>query len=135
MTQLKELYLTLETENKYNDLDEMVILTQILEMRAGSVESVISNIINQAVLTHMNLNIDSTIMQMLVLNDYLINSFIKNFDRLMHNYIICYLESQGIEGIQGQDIQTINSIVSGIDMKTELETLIHLVNKQWHLIK
>ncbi len=132
--QLKELHLILETENKYKDLDDMSILTQLKEVRAGSIESVISNIINQAVLTHMDLNIDSTIMQMLVLSNYLINLFIKNFDRLMNNYIIYYLEAHQVEKIEEQDVEVIKSITQKIDMKTELETLRGVLNRQWNLV-
>ncbi len=135
MVNIQDLYLRLETENKYNDLDEEKILNGLLKVKMGSVESAISNLINQAVLTHMNLNIDSTIMQMLVLNDYLINLFIKNFERLMHNYIIHYLESLNVTSANEEEQHFIKSIISTMDMKTEFEGIRNILRTRWNIIK
>jgi hypothetical protein len=135
MIRINELYLTLETENKYNNLDEEKILTELLQKNTGSLESAISNIINQAVLEHIHLNIDSTIMQMLVLNNYLINLFIKNFDVLMNNYIVHYLELNQITLLAEKDTKVIKKIISELDLKTEFEEIINSIKNKWNLTK
>lgn len=72
----------------------------------------------------MNLNLDSTIMQMLALNDYLSSLFIRNFEALIYNYLINYLEKQGIEEIDETLEEKLDELVKSVDMKTNLEELL-----------
>ncbi|MDF2877861.1 MAG: hypothetical protein K0S30_957 [Clostridia bacterium] len=134
MVDIESLYLALKTENKYKNLDEVNILMQTLKATKGSLESVISYIINQAVLAHMNLNIDSTIMQMLFLNDYLIGLFMKNFDILMNNYVVHYLQQHEVNLIEEQEVETVKRLVKSINMKTDLQEFDNFISKEWHLI-
>ncbi|MDF2594145.1 MAG: hypothetical protein K0R69_486 [Clostridia bacterium] len=134
MVDIETLYQTLKTENKYKNLDEVNILMQTLKATKGSLESVISYIINQAVLAHMNLNIDSTIMQMLFLNDYLIGLFMKNFDILMNNYVVHYLQQHEVTLIEEQEVEVVKKLVKSIDMKTDLQEFDNFISKEWHLI-
>lgn len=134
MVDIETLYQTLKTENKYKNLDEVNILMQTLKATKGSLESVISYIINQAVLAHMNLNIDSTIMQMLFLNDYLIGLFMKNFDILMNNYVVHYLQQHEVTLIEDQEVEVVKKLVKSIDMKTDLQEFDIFISKEWHLI-
>ena len=76
MKETQLLYKKFHTREKYKDIDEIKILTALYQYSVDSLEAVVSRIINEAVLGHMNLNLDSTIMQMLALNDYLISLFI-----------------------------------------------------------
>jgi hypothetical protein len=82
----------------------------------------------------MNLNIDSTIMQMLFLNDYLIGLFMKNFDILMNNYVVHYLQQHEVNLIEEQEVETVKRLVKSINMKTDLQEFDNFISKEWHLI-
>ena len=133
MRRISELYLPLKTEHKYCDLNEEQILLEILKVTEGTIESAISNIINQTVLTHIHLNIDSTIMQMLTLNDYFTHLFMKNFNILMNNYVLNYLQTHNIDKVDERDLENIKITAESADMKTEFESLIEKINNEWGL--
>ena len=124
MKRVDELYLSYVTEDKYTDLNEKKILTSIYDIKIGSFQSIISKAINDAVLNHMNLAIDSTIMQVLALNKYLSRLFINNFDILIHNYIIHYLEQKAICEVTDDQYGKIEELVLQTDMEDELEIFI-----------
>lgn len=124
MKETQLLYKKFHTREKYKDIDEIKILTALYQYSVDSLEAVVSRIINEAVLGHMNLNLDSTIMQMLALNDYLSSLFIRNFEALIYNYLINYLEKQGIEEIDETLEEKLDELVKGVDMKTNLEELL-----------
>ncbi len=129
MKRVAELYLPLVTKNEFKDIDEEKILSKVWQEREGSLESVISRIINDTVLEHMRLEIDSTIMQMLFLNDYLINVFTKNFGVLVNNYIVYYLESEQITEIEEELVELLQKLVKKVDIKWTLEGLIEAANE------
>lgn len=124
MKETQLLYKKFHTREKYKDIDEIKILTALYQYSVDSLEAVVSRIINEAVLGHMNLNLDSTIMQMLALNDYLSSLFIRNFEALIYNYLINYLEKQGIEEIDETLEEKLDELVKSVDMKTNLEELL-----------
>ena len=124
MKETQLLYKKFHTREKYKDIDEIKILTALYQYSVDSLEAVVSRIINEAVLGHMNLNLDSTIMQMLALNDYLSSLFIRNFEALIYNYLINYLEKQGIEEIDDTLEEKLDELVKSVDMKTNLEELL-----------
>ena len=124
MKETQLLYKKFHTREKYKDIDETKILTALYQYSVDSLEAVVSRIINEAVLGHMNLNLDSTIMQMLALNDYLSSLFIRNFEALIYNYLINYLEKQGIEEIDETLEEKLDELVKSVDMKTNLEELL-----------
>lgn len=124
MKETQLLYKKFHTREKYKDIDEIKILTALYQYSVDSLEAVVSRIINEAVLGHMNLNLDSTIMQMLALNDYLSSLFIRNFEALIYNYLINYLEKQGIEEIDETLEEKLYELVKSVDMKTNLEDLL-----------
>ncbi len=130
---LERLYRDFHTKNKYADLNEMKILTSLYSNVTDTLEVAVSRIINEAVLSHMNLNIDSTIMQMLALNEYLSSMFLRNFEALIYNYLIHYLNEQGIEEIGEQQEKLINVLAKKVDMKTNLEELIVELKQICHL--
>ncbi len=129
MKKVAELYLPLVTKNEFEDIDEEKILSKVWQEKEGSLESVISRIINDTVLEHMRLEIDSTIMQMLFLNDYLINVFTKNFGVLVTNYIMSYLESEQVYEIQEEQAELLQKLVKKVDIKWTIEGLIKAVNE------
>ncbi len=118
------LYKKFHTREKYKDIDEIRILTELYQYSVDSVEVVVSRIINEAVLGHMNLNLDSTIMQMLALNDYLSSLFIRNFEILMYNYLLNQLEDRGIQEIDELLENKLSELAKQVDMKTNLEELL-----------
>ena len=124
MKETQLLYKKFHTREKYKDIDEIKILTALYQYSVDSLEAVVSRIINEAVLGHMNLNLDSTIMQMLALNDYLSSLFIRNFETLIYNYLMTYLEKQGIEEIDETLEERLCKLVKSVDMKTNLEDLL-----------
>ena len=129
MLKVNMLYCPYHMKKQYADINEEKILGKIYAAHAGTVEEVISKIINEAVLAHMNLNIDSTIMQMLALNDYLTKLFMNNFNILIYNYCIYYLESKGIHEIEEEKEEKIGEIQKAVNMKTELSDLNILLEK------
>ena len=118
------LYKKFHTREKYKDIDEIRILTELYQYSVDSVEVVVSRIINEAVLGHMNLNLDSTIMQMLALNDYLSSLFLRNFEALMYNYLLNQLENKGIQEIDDLLENKISELAKQVDMKTNLDELL-----------
>ena len=118
------LYKKFHTREKYKDIDEIRILTDLYQYSVDSVEVVVSRIINEAVLGHMNLNLDSTIMQMLALNDYLSSLFLRNFEALMYNYLLSQLENKGIQEIDDLLENKISELAKQVDMKTNLDELL-----------
>lgn len=124
MKETQLLYKKFHIREKYKDIDEIKILTALYQYSVDSLEAVVSRIINEAVLGHMNLNLDSTIMQMLALNDYLSSLFIRNFETLIYNYLMTYLEKQGIEEIDETLEERLCKLVKSVDMKTNLEDLL-----------
>lgn len=129
MLKVNMLYRPFHMKKQYADINEENILGKIYAIHTGTVEEVISKIINEAVLAHMNLNIDSTIMQMLALNDYLTKLFMNNFNILIYNYCIYYLESKGIHEIEEEKEEKISEIQKAVNMKTELSDLNILLEK------
>lgn len=129
MKETQLLYKQFHTRDKYKDINEMKILTGIYEESVDSLEVVVSRLINEAVLSHMNLSLDSTIMQMLALNDYLSSLFIRNFETLIYNYLIHHLEEKGIEEIDDTAEEKIGELVKSVDMKTNLEELLTTLEK------
>lgn len=69
MLKVNMLYRPFHVKKTYKDISEDKILSVLYMYKSESLEVIISRIINQAVLGHMNLCIDSTIMQMLALCD------------------------------------------------------------------
>ena len=124
MKETQLLYKKFHTREKYKDINEIKILTALYQYSVDSLEVVVSRIINEAVLGHMNLSLDSTIMQMLALNDYLSSLFIRNFEALIYNYLINNLEKQGIEEIDETVEERLCELVKSVDMKTNLEDLL-----------
>lgn len=127
MKKVENLYMKYVTEEKYKNLNEVKILTSIYDMDMGSLQLIISKAINEAVLNHMDLTIDSTIMQVLALNEYLSAMFIRNFDILMHNYVIHYLEKRKIEEITDEQYGKIEKLVLQTDMKDSAEEFIEKI--------
>lgn len=129
MLEVTTLYRPYQMEKKYTDINEEKILTYLYKFNQGDVDKVISEIINEAVLAHMNLALDSTIMQMLALNDYLSKLFMDNFNKLTYNYCIHYLENKNIRVIKQCMEEKINELSKAVHMKTKLEDLNEVLNK------
>lgn len=135
MKQVDQLYLRLETENKYTNMHDQDILEAFYEHDDGTLEVVMSGIINEAVLKHMNLNIDSTIMQVMSLNDYLSKLFIRNFEALIYNYIIHILVHLEIGEIEDHEVEEIHALTKCCTLKTNLSILQDTVKRRWHNTK
>ncbi|PHV70932.1 hypothetical protein CS063_07890 [Sporanaerobium hydrogeniformans] len=120
---LTELYLPLVTKNELKDINEEQILSKLWQEKEGSLEAVISRIINEAVLEYMRLDIDSTIMQMLFLNDYLIGIFMRNFEVLITNYMIHYLEDKKVKELEEDKVKELYEFAKKVDIKLTLEDL------------
>lgn len=129
MLKVSMLYRPYHIKQQFTDINEVKILEKVYLVSQGTVEEVISKIINQAVLDHMNLNIDSTIMQMLALNDYLSSLFMNNFMNLTYNYCVHYLESKGVEEIEEVKEEKLGALSKTVNMKTELGDLNILLEK------
>ncbi|MBE6023848.1 MAG: hypothetical protein E7231_11570 [Cellulosilyticum sp.] len=123
MLSVKSLYRPFHLSNRYEDLHEEKILSSLFKYQQGSVELIISRLINEAILNHMHLCIDSTIMQVLELSEYLSKLFITNFKLLMFNYLIDQLEARGIEEIDEAQVVEIEVLAQSVKMKTELRQL------------
>ncbi|WP_180270728.1 hypothetical protein [Sporanaerobium hydrogeniformans] len=123
MKKLTELYLPLVTKNELKDINEEQILSKLWQEKEGSLEAVISRIINEAVLEYMRLDIDSTIMQMLFLNDYLIGIFMRNFEVLITNYMIHYLEDKKVKELEEDKVKELYEFAKKVDIKLTLEDL------------
>jgi len=108
----------------YENIEEEKILSALYTYKSERLEVIVSRIINQAVLEHMNLYIDSTIMQMLALNDYLTHLFISNIEALIFNYAINYLVDHNIEEIDEITKEKLEILSKQVDMKTDLAELI-----------
>ena len=124
MLKVDRLYRPFHLQKKYEDMDEERILCSLYQYKTGTLENAISRIINEAIMGHMNLYIDSTIMQMLALNEYLSQLFIKNLKSLLFNYLINYMMYNGIEVIEEESLEKINQIVEETTMKTDFESLL-----------
>lgn len=124
MLKVSTLYRPFHMRKTYKNIDEEKILSALYKYKTESLEMAVSRIINVSVLEHMNLYIDSTIMQMLALNDYLTHLFMSNIETLIFNYVTCYLEDQGIEEIEEVVAQKIEMLSKQVDMKTDLAELL-----------
>lgn len=123
MLKVKMLYRPFHLKKSYEDINEEKILSKVYLYQKGTLEEAISWIINEAVLNHMNLNIDSTIMQMHALNEHLSQLFMMNLDILIFNYLIYNIEYRKIEEVEEEVFDKIQDIASKVSMKTDLEEL------------
>ena len=124
MKPIDMLYKSFSLQNKYKDMNEEKILKLLYKEDRGSVEVVISRIINESVLEHMSLNIDSTLMQMFELNEYLSKTVINNFSILMYNYLLVQLEKREVQEVDEDVEEQLLQLVKTVDIKTYLEKLI-----------
>ena len=129
MLQTSKLYRPFHLKKQYTNMNEETILTSLYVYKEGTLESIISKIINKSVLDHMDLNIDSTIMQVLALNEYLSELFMQNFNILIYNYCVYYFESNGIKELDEMVRERMNELPRAVNMKTELGDLNILLNK------
>lgn len=120
MLNVRKLYRPFHLKKSYRDIQEEKILTSLYPYKTGTLEMAISRIINEAVMGHMNLNIDSTIMQMLSLNEYLSELFMTNLKTLVFNYLIYHMEYRGIEEIEEVRLDHIEALANQVEMKTDL---------------
>lgn len=123
MLKVNMLYRPFHVKKTYKDISEEKILSALYMYKSESLEVIISRIINQAVLGHMNLCLDSTIMQMLSLNDYLTHLFMSNLEALIFNYTINYLVDNGIEEIDEKTREKLEILSKQVDMKTDFTEL------------
>ena len=124
MLKVNMLYRPFRMKKTYENMEEEKILSALYTYKSERLEVIVSRIINQAVLEHMNLYIDSTIMQMLALNDYLTHLFISNIEALIFNYAINYLVDHNIEEIDEITKEKLEILSKQVDMKTDLAELI-----------
>ena len=124
MQKLSALYRPFNLKKNYEDIDEEKILSSLYEYKTGTIDQVVSHLINDAVLKHMHLSIDSTIMQVVALNEYLSSLFINNLEALMFNYFLYYLETMPIEKIEEEKITKLEQLAQSVEMKTSLEKVI-----------
>lgn len=123
MLKVKMLYHPFHLKKSYEDINEEKILSSVYLYKKGTLEEAISRIINEAVLNHMNLNIDSTIMQMHALNEHLSQLFMNNLDIIIFNYLIYNIEYRCIEEVEEEVFTKIQDIASKVSMKTDLDDL------------
>ena len=123
MLKTNMLYHPFRLEHKYKGIQEEKILTSLYAYQKGTLEVIISKLINCAVIEHMNLNIDSTIMQMHALTEYLVRLFTMNMECLVFNYCIHYLEANNIKQVDEEKAEEIEKMVKGVNKKTNLEIL------------
>lgn len=123
MLKVNMLYRPFHMKKTYKDIREEKILSELYTYKSESLEVIISRIINEAVLGHMNLYIDSTIMQMLALNDYLTHLFMSNLEVLIFNYAINYLVDNGVEEIDEKTQEKLEILSKQVDMKTDFAEL------------
>ena len=124
MPRLRYLYRPLHLRKNYKEINEEEILCKLYDCRVGTLELVISKLINEAILSHMNLDINSTITQMLELNNYLTSLFIINLYPLIFNYLLQELEDKQIEEIDEDILRRIEELARSADMETELDLLL-----------
>lgn len=127
MLKISKLYRPFHLSGSYKDIQEERILTSLYAYHIGHLDVVISRLINDAVLNHMNLYIDSTIMQMHALNEYLVSLFKINLEALLFNYCIHYLEESSINELDESVVKEIEHIVEGATIKTDLDEIIQKV--------
>lgn len=124
MLKLHSLYRPFHLKKNYKNIDEEKILSSFYTYKIGNVEEVVAHLINDAVLKHMHIYIDSTIMQVAALNEYLCGIFLDNFEAIMFNYFIYYLEAMKVEEIDEVTYNRLEHLVQTVNMKTPLEELI-----------
>lgn len=124
MLKLRSLYRSFYLKKSYGDIDEEKILSSLYTYKTGTIEEVMSRLINEAVLKHMDLTIDSTIMQLVALNQYLSRLFLDNLELLIFNYFMAYLEDKKIEEINETIVSELEHLAKSVDMKISLEELI-----------
>lgn len=129
MLTVRMLYRPFHLKKSYKDINEDEILCGLYDYRTGTVEMAVSRLINEAVLSHMHLYIDSTIMQVLALNEYLSALFMTNLESLIFNYLIHKLEYKQIEEVDEKIVSHIEALAQSVDMKTDLETLLVKLEK------
>lgn len=123
MLKVNSLYRPFRMKETYKGLKEEVILSALYQYQSESLEVIVSRIIHQAVLDHMNLSIDSTLMQMLALNDYLTHLFMSNLEALIFNYGLKYMEAHGVEEIDEEVKQGLEALSKQVHMKTDFSDL------------
>lgn len=124
MLKIRRLYRPFHLSQSYEDINEEKILSGLYAYQKGTIEMIVSRLINEAVLSHMHLCIDSTIMQMLALNEHLSKLFMTNLEPLIFNYLIHELEFKGIKEIDEKQEKQIEELAKVSHMKTELESLL-----------
>ena len=117
------LYRPFYLEHNYKGIQEEKIFTSLYAYQKGTLQVIISKLINRAVIEHMNLNIDSTIMQMHTLTQYLVRLFTMNIECLVFNYCIHYLEASNIKEVNEEKAEEIEKMVKGVNKETDLEIL------------
>lgn len=123
MVIVQNLYVKLITEAKYQPINEEAILESFYHYREGILGKVIATIINEAVISHMNLEIASTIMQILMLSNHLAELFISNFKRLVFNYMLVQLEERGVKCLTAEEVEVLSAQIKDITMETTFEEL------------
>lgn len=123
MLKTNMMYRPFHLEHNYKGMQEEKILKNLYAYQKGTLEVIISKLINCAVIEHMSLNIDSTIMQMHALTEYLVKLFTTNMENLVFNYCIHYLEANNIEEVDEQKAIEIEKMVKRASRKTDLESL------------
>lgn len=123
MVKLSSLYRSFRLKQNYENMDEEKILSGLYAYKTGSIEEVVSYLINDAVLKHMYLYIDSTIMQVVELNKYLSDLFLSNLETLMFNYCIYQLEVMELEVIDEGIEKKLEDLAKSINMSTSLESV------------
>lgn len=119
MLKVISLYRPFRMKETYKGIKEEAILSALYQYQSERLEVIVSHIIHQAVLDHMNLSIDSTLMQMLALNDYLTHLFISNLEALIFNYALKYLEDHGVEEINEEIKKKLETLSKQVHMKTD----------------
>lgn len=123
MLKVNSLYRPFRLKETYKGIKEKEILSALYQYQSESLEVIVSRIIHQAVLDHMNLSIDSTLMQMLALNDYLTHLFISNLEALIFNYGLKYLEAHHVKEIDENVKQKLEVLSKQVHMKTDFSDL------------
>lgn len=124
MQKISTLYRPLHLKKNYKDINEEQILSNLYTYKNGAIEKVVSRLINEAVLQHMHLYIDSTITQVVALNEYLCSLFMNNLETLMLNYFLYYLETMQMEEIDEETITQLEQLAQSVEMTALLEDLI-----------
>ncbi|MBP3888534.1 MAG: hypothetical protein J6F30_12985 [Cellulosilyticum sp.] len=123
MQKISTLYRPFHLKKSYKDINEEQILSSLYTYKNGTVEEVVSRLINEAVLQHMHLYIDSTITQVVALNEYLCSLFMNNLETLMLNYFLYYLETMPMEEIDEETITKLEQLAQSVEMTAPLEEL------------